>query len=178
MWSWNSSTLFIPFSLYLVIETFTCSCGGTCVCVCVGWKWWHRSGQKALLTTLTDKPTTLKSWHTSHVLWHYVLPHLYCDPLKGSPFNNVCFPPFDTCSVYRLYNNPGCWCAGVGVKVFVIGTRCRYETPYRVIARLFFFTAVSLSDPWTHVTSHPWPHSIDRRVDPPAEEVWAYSYGT
>lgn len=96
--SWNSLMLFIPFSLYLVMETFTCSCGGTCVCV--GWKWWHRSGQKALLTTLTDKPTTLKSWHTSHVLWHYVLPHLYCDLLKGSPFNKVCFPPFD--SIWHL----------------------------------------------------------------------------
>ncbi len=138
----------------------------------VCWERWHRSGQKAPLTTFSDKPTSVQSWHTSHVLWHYVSssfpPRSLRDSLLTKFFLHLTSPaewkcvllsldgpqPATTCAVYGLYNNSLCWCAGVGVKVCVIGTRCRYEAPCRVIALPSCLTAGSLSDPWTHVTLH------------------------
>lgn len=138
----------------------------------LAWEQPHRSGQQALLSTLTDKPTTVQLRHTLHVLWHYVSSSFnkirltkLSPPFVPSCWVEVCPQWPTTCSVYRSYNSPGWWCAGVEVRVCVISRLCRYETPHWVIAWPCCISAVSLSDPWTHVTSHPHPQSLDRRFN-------------
>ena len=165
MW-FNKGTVgpWLGYTLYW--ELFTCLCGGTSA-----WMWWHRSGQKAPLTILSDKQgTRVHRWHTSHVLFLCFL-RLYSNLFKQNLFDKI-FPPFDpsccvevcaplcpsgpqpasTCSVYRLYNSVGRWCAGVGVRVCIIGTSCRYETPTGSLRG----PAASLQlASWTQATSHP-----------------------
>lgn len=53
-------------------------------------------------------------------------------------------------------------CVGVGVRVCIIGTRCRYEAPCWVTAWHSWVSSVCLSDPWTPVTSHLYAHFLDR----------------
>lgn len=145
---------------YVSTLTFASSCGGTCESVTPGREWLLRSGQKPLLTILTDKPSAVQFRHTPHMLCHHVSFPFIRRPLKRY-FNTIppSLNPLLVClcvclcaSVPPNLQQPAVCidymkCAGVGVRMCATGTRCRYETPYWVIAWPSCFTAVCLNDP-------------------------------